>query len=542
MQGNSKVYIKENELEIIIRNMPYFGDQIGDYIATHFGKKVWYEVLGNEVKRSSFINVVDAEEPENKSLCFIHQSFQEYYAGYYMSMKEHLKDSKYIDYLLKMKTRRNWDAIKFASGLDASSQIIRHIMHFAVMEEDINALLLGSECVLENEYARKNAQLVSDYCIWMLDAFKYWDTPYKYELIYAAKDMVLYVGENFPERLKEDIAYFAQKYSDNHPLAKYPESIDFMQLQEIIQNEDESCKLNAIHTLGTRNWSSEEINLVCDYLFSVLSSDTSTSLSEQVVKAIKSLIENNKGIHIKNSCFQMLLRIVCDKNESPRLRTYSLNTLANIGEQSAIKIFMNYLSDKSNPYRDSASWSLQELVINARDKQYDDTYMQAFYYQCLINESADQTGKYAKGNLVYTLGKLNAKPYIDKIKQWLDTQMEAYVQEDGINAIGCLSDKDDIPYLLVYTKSKDPIVQAKAYYGMYRAGYDFTEEDLRTIQNSKYSIVKCIVEKYIRPAKHDSTIGLDNLMRLNPNNNVILDTTQHYNNATTVINIQKRGN
>lgn len=315
-----------------------------------------------------------------------------------------------------------------------------------------------------------------------------------------------------------------------------------MQLQEIIQNEDESCKLNAIHTLGTRNWSSEEINLVCDYLFSVLSSDTSTSLSEQVVKAIKSLIENNKGIHIKNSCFQMLLRIVCDKNESPRLRTYSLNTLANIGEQSAIKIFMNYLSDKSNPYRDSASWSLQELVINARDKQYDDTYMQAFYYQCLINESADQTGKYAKGNLVYTLGKLNAKPYIDKIKQWLDTQMEAYVQEDGINAIGCLSDKDDIPYLLVYTKSKDPIVQAKAYYGMYRAGYDFTEEDLRTIQNSKYSIVKCIVEKYIRPAKHDSTIGLDNLMRLNPNNNVILDTTQHYNNATTVINIQKRGN
>lgn len=541
MQGNNKVYVSKKELETVIRNMPYSEDRARDYFKSLANDNyVWYLVVADEVRKSSFFNVFDSDDPEKGSLSFIHQSFQEYYAGYYLSRPERLTDSRYIDYLLQMKTKKNWDTIEFASGLDPSCQIIEYVMRFAIMEGDTDALILSSKCILENEYALKNSQLVGDCCIWMLDAFKYWDTPYKYELIYAAAGMVAYVNDNFPARLKSDIAYFADKYSNSHIISEYPDSVDFKQLQEIIHDDSELHKMNAIHTLGARSWNTEDIDLVCEYLFSVLSGDNPTAIREQVVKAIKSLLEKNKKVHICKNRFQMLLQIVCDKNESPRLRTYTLNTIAEIGDQSAVKIFMDYLLDKSNPYRDSASWSLQELIINAHDKKYTDTCMQDFYYQCLIGESSDQTGMYSKGNLVYTLSKLNAKSYIEKIKNWMETQTEAYVQEDAINAIGCLSGKTDISYLSVYTKSDDPVIRAKAYYGMYKAGYDFTEADLRAIANDEYAIVKYIIDKYIRPNDYITDIELDELIGLNPHNNPPIGAGQYYAGVGTVINLENR--
>ncbi len=45
------------------------------------------------------------------------------------------------------------------------------------------------------------------------------------------------------------------------------------------------------------------------------------------------------------------------------------------------------------------------------------TFLTKFYYDCLISESNDEDGMYSKGNLVYTLSKLNATSYIDKLKK-----------------------------------------------------------------------------------------------------------------------------
>ena len=540
MQGSNKVYISKKDLDTVVRNMPYSEDVAKDYFMTLTNdNQVWYWVVEEEIRKSSFFNVFDSDDPEKGTISFIHQSFQEYYAGYYLSRPERLNDSRYIDYLLGMKTKKNWDTIEFASGLDTSGRIIKYAMDFAITEEDTDALILSSRCIIENEYALKNSKLVGDCCIWMLDAFKYWDTPYKYELIYAAAGMINYVSTDFPERLKNDIAYFADKYSDSHAISEYPDSVDFKRLQEIIDYETELYKLNAIHTLGVRSWNFDDIDVVCDYLFSILVGDNPTTISEQVVKAIKSLIEKNKKIHIGEDRLQILLQIVSNKNESPRLRTYTLNTLAEIGEQSAIKIFMDYLLDKSNPYRDSASWSLQELVVNVQDEKLADIDMQDFYYQCLISESDDQTGMNSKGNLVYTLGKLNAKSYIARIKEWMDTQTEAYVQEDAVNAIGCLSGKSDISYFLIYTKSEDPVIRAKAYCGMYKAGYNFSEADLSTIENDEYEIVRSVVFKYIKPVDHITNIHLDELIGLNPYNNPSIGIGQYYEGVDTVINIEE---
>lgn len=388
MQANNKVYIEEDDLENVIRNMPYKKGRESDFISELARSSgIWYSNIVTLIKKSSFVDAYEQDSITKTAYSYIHQSFQEYFAGCYLVSEEHLDDNRYVEYLLDMRTKRNWDTVEFASEIDSKMKIIQNVIRYAVLSEDADALILASRCILGNNNAKCDPSLVGDCCIWMLDAFKYWNVPYKYELIYAAARLLPYVDRSFPIRLKADITYFSDKYSGGYFPIEYPETFDFNHLKNIIQIEPEQCVLNAVYTLGTRKWDMQDTNVVKDYLFGLLT-DSNTSVREQAVKSIKSLLENNKQINIGETMFDTLLHIAEDKQESARIRTYTLNTIAEIGNSRAIKVFMDYLLDKSNPYRDSASWSLQELVVNSKDLNYTQEYMRNFYYQCLIYSSA----------------------------------------------------------------------------------------------------------------------------------------------------------
>ena len=556
MQCTMSVYIqwKENKIseldgstiwsvENLLRRMRFEGDSC-HYLNLEKeknGEYSWYQHTSSVLKKSSYFRSYDWNQDKkgHANASFIHQSFGEYFAGIYIC--DHLDDKKIIDYLLiprfycskKMQynSKKNWDVIEFASCLDPSFKVLDEVLNFATSYRDSDALLLTSRCLILNvndtdELSRHFQKIVDDCCIWLLDAFKYWGIAYKYELVYAASRLLPYVSCNFPTRLKEDIQYFSDKYSGGYDANNLPFFFDMKRLMSIASNSNETdeYRADALYTLGSRTWDERSILQVRDFLFGLLC-DSEGLIKEQTMKAIKNLLEeakktpevmNNNGKNFFNDeMFTILLSIIGNPNESSRIRTYALNTVAETGNASTIDVFMDYLRNKRNPYRDSASWSLQELILGSLSDYSD---MSSFYFNCLVNESSDTSGIYSKGNLVYTLSKIGDSSYVDKLKAWLDSEEEPYVIEDGINAVGQLAGQSEIEYIRKYTRSDDPVIRAKAYESIYRLSGEsgLSERELNCIKNDYYSIVRKSIEKP-RDSCADtslSSINLDSLLHL----------------------------
>lgn len=542
MQAKGIVYIDEKELTNFIRNAKYVQDRSLDIIKDLQNKEdghSWYWKVADELKKSGFFNVYNELEKNAYTYAFIHQSFQEYFAGCFLCEPERITETKYNTFLLQngnsvvtinslKNPKRNWATIEFASNQDSTSRLISYTMRYAEKKEDPNALELAANCIIQD--ATSNKDLVNDCCIWLLEAFKYWSIPYKYNLIYAANRLLPYVSYSFPKRIKKDIQYFSKKYTGGYLPIEYPESFDFEYLKGIILNNNIERRLNAIFTIGERIWPENKYSFILSYLFSLLSS-AEDIIREQAVKAIKGTIEHNKGIALTEEQFHILIEIIKNKSETGAIRTYTLNTIAETGDTRAIPIFMDYLQDKENPYRDSASWSLQELILKNSESEYSIDEIRAFYFDCLISESNDENGMYSKGNLVYTLSKLSAVSYIDKLKKWIVKEEEPYVQEDGINAICVLADSDAVAFIEPYTNSPDPVIRSKALRGLLEIDRDtYLEKKESIIKNDQYSIVRDILDD----ETFSVTESIEELLSINPKNNRIVE--QNYENVNAVFN------
>lgn len=542
MQAKGIVYIDEKELTDFIRDAKYLQNRSRDIIKDlQQGKDghLWYWTVAEELKKSGFFNIYDELDENANTYAFIHQSFQEFFAGCFLCDSDRITETKYNTYLLQngninasgmnaKNPKRNWTTIEFASNQDSSSRLISYTMRYSEKREDPNALELAANCIALD--ATDNKDLVNDCCIWLLEAFKYWSIPYKYNLIYAANRLLPYVSDDFPERLKKDIQYFGKKYTGGYLPIEYPESFDFDYLKGIIKDDSLEHGLNAVFTIGERIWPAEKCSLVLDYLFSLLESNENI-IREQSVKAIKGVIEHNKKVVLTEEQFDLLIGIINNKSESGAIRTYTLNTIAETGDERAIPVFMDYLQDKENPYRDSASWSLQQLVLKASNPTYSIEVMREFYFNCLVEESDDENGMYSKGNLVYTLSKLSAEFYVEKLKEWIIQEKEPYVQEDGINAIGALANCDEASFIESYTNSSDPVIRAKALKSLldvHKATY--LEQKRNQIETDRYSIVRDILDE-------DAFIvsdSVEQLMAINPDNNRIFE--QNYEHVGVVNN------
>ena len=542
MQAKGIVYIDEKDLTDFIRNTKYVQDKSHDIIKDlqkKPGGYSWYWKVADELKKSGFFSVYNELEENANTYAFIHQSFQEYFAGCFLCEPTRITDLKYITYLLQngntdfldrsqKNPKRNWATIEFASNQDSTRNLISYTMRYAEKKEDPNALELAANCIFQD--ATDNKNLVNDCCIWLLEAFKYWSIPYKYNLIYAANRLLPYVSESFPERIKKDTQYFCKKYTGGYLSIEYPESFNFELLKDIISKNNIEHRLNAIFTIGERIWPKDKHALVLSYLFSLLTSGEDIE-REQTVKAIKGAIEHNEGMALTDEQFRILIEIIKNKSESGAIRTYTLNTIAETKDVKAIPVFMDYLRDKNNPYRDSASWSLQELVVNNVSSEYSIDDIREFYFDCLISESDDESGMYSKGNLVYTLSKLSANSYIGRLMEWILNEKEPYVIEDGINAISTLADSEAVSFIRKYTNSPDPVIRSKAWRGMLKIDRDaYLEEVASKIKDDNYSIVRDILDE----ETFCSTDSLEELLSIHPNNNRILE--QNYENVGNVFN------
>lgn len=630
MQSTKSVYIRWSEedppdaskksiwsIEKILRNMRYSSDhQYQDYIRNLKRKEdatgiLWYQHLSAQLKKSAYFTA-ESNKQKGQMAYFIHQSFGEYFAGLYIRNHvqsegrgqqgvqdainqcgvqvalEEQRPVQLINYLLgpNFEQKRNWDAIEFASCLESSKDstfhVIEEILDFATSYKDANALLLASKCLILNintirtdEMERQYCAIKNDCCIWLLDAFKNWDVAFNYELIYAASELLeIDIGEEqLPDRLRDDIFYFSEKYASGYTPVAFPDVFGLDDLKTIVENEKEvnerEYRYNAIYTLGARDWERDSsFREVMTYLFQLLeNSDNETR--EQIVKAIKNLLETHKNWSKKRQSdnpgkrrpvkqqnpkepflteemFSTLLAIAKSQEESGKIRSYALNILAQAKRADAVSALQDYLRNHDNPYRDSASWSLQQLILsldlspNERTTLY--SKMAVFYYDCLIHESDSIAGDYAKGNLAYTLGKIGTKEVFSKLKKWVGTQKNAYVIEDGISAVGVLAKRlgepvdEVIKFFKGHLNSEDPVIRAKASYSIFAIGGKdvFTSGEWEAVCSDHFSIVRHSVIPFRDATKDEKlkSIDINALLDLSDGNNEDLEV-----NGNNIYNI-----
>jgi predicted MPP superfamily phosphohydrolase len=453
MQQMGKVYISEIELKSIIKEFDPI-NSISQDILNDCRKQspTWYYDAYNYIQKLPFFNLSHWQHHDYK-ISFIHQSFQEFFAGNFINDK-YLSYEQDVFNLINDTTKRNWETLEFACCLNNGEKIVEKILDCAIKCKEQDLLILVSKCIMQQTF--KNSSTVDNCCIKMVEAFKFWGNPFDYELIYSIEQLYPYTSHEFPQRLKRDITRFTDKYNHLVSPIEYSELYTLNTLKDFIANGNEFVKIDAIYTLGRRKWKMEDISHVGNFLVSLLH-DTAIKEEERefIIKSFKDL----KHYDASN----ILQSIINDKNDTPRVRAYALNAIASIGNIDAVDDVVSYLRNHNNPYRDSASWTLQSLALIAKEKGLSEKVeeIKKCYYECLITETDDIEGIFSKGNILYSLSKLDAIEYFDELTNWILTQSDAYVIEDALYCISTLGKEKSIKTIRKYQKFSDKVIQEK---------------------------------------------------------------------------------
>ena len=424
---------------------------------------------------------VDDVSTNTRQYAFLHQSFGEYYAGLYLAGA--VESSQYtwkkLDPLIADQNRRQWEVVEFVAGLlNKPEELIARITTLAARDKEQAYLVLAARCVRAG--ARVSDKVADDIRIRLLDAFKNWGRPFDYELIHAMAEALSEVGPSFPERLCADFKWFTEKYSHVRPVELRDATTEI--LQDLCVQGGGSA-VDAAYTLGRRLWSDPaEREGVASFLVDRLS-DVEPQVREQMIVALKELAHPVS--------IEALVTIVEDPSETARSRAYALNALGMIGDLGTVDVVINYLRNLTNPFRDSASWSLQMFGHRARDADSGlFSRIKQVYLECLKAEQDDVAGRYSKGNIVYSLGSLDAREYVDEIMSWLQDENDPYVVEDSVQALGLLKDKRSAALLREYLHHTDPVVRVKAAEALGRLGDFDAAKQIEELLRDDYPIVR----------------------------------------------------
>jgi hypothetical protein len=378
---------------------------------------------------------------------FVHQTFGDVFAA--MAIVSTSDPVTEAEALFRSEGRRHWDVvIPMAGLLDSPEALIHRITRVSFEERRQDLLLLAARCLRDRwDVDRSEAD---DLCLRILEAFKYWDA-FDYALIRALKD--LRTSPRFPRRLRRDSMRFVSKYANF-----VPTELGNLTLEDLIRylgSSDLETSCNAAFTLGQREYGSEGDQLrVIDALVE-RSRDASGQLHEQLTSALKDLAHPASRSHLEMLCRSRAVPV--------RSKAFALNGLGRIGDPRSIDVVVEYLLDHESQYRDSASWSLQALALKTRAvKSPRFAEIKRVYARALQAETSNIEGVFAKGNIMYSLGVLGAKEFLDDIVTCVETAEDPYVVEDGVNAIGLLGGATEIPLLEKYVTNDDPVVRMKA--------------------------------------------------------------------------------
>ncbi len=240
-------------------------------------------------------------------------------------------------------------------------------------------------------------------------------------------------------------------------LSKLERNIPIEILLGYLDSDDESLLIDTLFTLRDHDDRSKAISHLMKKL-----RHSKGAIREQVIVTI-----GYCGI-LGDRTERELIEIVSNSygKETEWARAYALFALGKLGSLDSVQPMIEYMLDHKNPYRDSASWALQGLAKRYINNSDVIGRLKKTYFEALLLETDDIYGRYAKGNIVYSLGELDAREYSEGILNWLDEENDPYVLEDGIQAIGRLRYEKALPLFMEHLSNADPVVRRMAIDGL----------------------------------------------------------------------------
>lgn len=425
-------------------------------------------------------------------ISFMHLTFRDAFAGRHLrlTMRTNPSADSLVNVLLDER-RRFWGAVLFVVGTEERiGSTSRLTMDIAFHYRRQELLVLAAQAVADRWDI--DADDIGDLAMSIMEAFKNWDRPFDYELVRAGRGLIPRLGPLYPDRLREDLLYFTDKYASVVPRPLVLTSVD--KLLNLLNDKRQEVVVNALHTLATKEHRSASLKERVARVIVLRLPQWSGSTADQAVAALKDLGAT--------SCLPALRTIARDPVSSHRSRAFAANGIAQMGDRSDLGLLQELLFDRGFRYRDSASWSLQMLARRVVDEDDSalrqkivDTYMSA-----LVNEVDDPVGRYAKGNILYSLGVLKVGEHRAEIEGFLLGERDAYVIEDGIFALGLIGDPRSEPLLRRHLRHADPAIRLKAAESLFGLG-SMTEPDVALLRADPYRIVCRVGEAMDRKLK-----------------------------------------
>jgi HEAT repeat protein len=386
-------------------------------------------------------------------MALMHLTFRDALAGRHLNdLCQADKDGKILWDLALDKTEKYWTAIVFHAGSEAEAgATARSIVDLALRTRRQDVLRLACRC-MENRWDT-SATDVGDLILTVLDAFKNWDHAFDYDLMRSSQSLASRLNDSYPARLREDLLYFLDKYA-----AVVPQELNetsFERLVYLLDSVSPVVVTSALFSLGRYKFRvPHERDRVARVIESRLVT-WPTVLIEQAVATLKDLGDPGS--------LPVLRDIVRNRKYAARAVAFAANAAAELGVSDDLSLIENLLLDHNFQYRDSASWSLQKLAkrVTAGNIELRSSVLRT-YLLALRSESSDVPGRYAKGNILYSLGVLGAREYVSEVEDFVATETEPYVVEDGILALGLLGMASSVPLIRQYLSSSDAAIRLKS--------------------------------------------------------------------------------
>jgi HEAT repeat protein len=385
---------------------------------------------------------------------------------------------------LDVPSERYWTVISMHAGSESNpGGTARLLMRQALAKRDQDILRLACRCIA----ARWNTKPadVGDLLPIVLDAFKNWDRAFDYDLMRASQGLVTRLSADYPVRLRQDLEYFVRKYAATVPrlLAEIP--ID--QVLALLGSQSSDVVIDAAFTLARRVSEGAVPRRQAAVAIAALIPGSPVDVLEQAVAALKDIGEP--------ATLDLLRDIVINRRFSARAVAFAANAIAETGGQQDLSTIVDLLLDHEFQYRDSASWSLQKLVVRLdQQKPGQCQHVLPIYVRALQSETTDERGTYAKGNILYSLGVLGAVAHVAAIENAVLTETEPYVKEDGLLALAYVGRKESIPLIRSHLTDSDPAVRLKASEALRTVGA-LTANDIAKLGNDQYLILRDFADR-----------------------------------------------
>lgn len=421
---------------------------------------------------------------------FLHQTFGDVFAAIALQADDNSLGE--AERLVLERSTAHWDVLIGLCGvMDGPERLTQRIVRIAFEERRQDLLLLAARCMRDRwDFASTEAD---DLCMRILEAFKYWDA-FDYRLIHALSHLRL--SPQLPRRIARDVQRFVTKYASSIPDEIANATTE--QLFRYLDGGSPRDAINAAYTLGQRRYDDEEGRSVVVQRVMRRAANCDAALHEQLAATLKDLASPEARVFLEAIC--------ADRSLPPRSRAFALNGLGRIGDVRSVETVVAFMIDHSNQYRDSASWSLQMLAKVARATSASlFAEIKRVYVDALARETADIEGVSAKGNIMYSLGVLGASECLDGIRQALARETDAYVVEDGVNAVGLLAGPTEIAILAEYLNHEDPIVRMKAAEALLTVDGSRARPLVAPLLMDKYPIVRDAVRARVTDAVPEVT-------------------------------------